>query len=543
MGNELQVEVEDLVIELDGNGRRIVDTIGFSIRAGEILGVVGESGSGKTTSAMALLGFARHGASIVGGRIVVAGQNVRELDPESLRQLRGRTVAYVPQDPRAALNPALKIGKQIEEVLETSGDPQFEDAATRAEYVRFALEDVGLPSDKRFLQRFPHQLSGGQLQRVGIAMAVVAKPPVVILDEPTTGLDVKTQTRVLELVRGLCSEHGIAGLYVTHDLAVVADIADRVIVMNTGEIVESGSVKQVLSEPRHEYTRRLLAAAPDAANETTWRDELGGPAADRGGPERAGEVLRGEGLELRYRSVAVGHDIDFEVRPGECVAVVGESGSGKTTLSRALIGLHPNYSGRISWGDETLKPKARRRSKRNVRELQYIFQSPFNSLNPKSTIGQSLDFAYSTVRSGAASARRAAAEAALDLVGLRHSVLEQMPNELSGGERQRVAIARVLVVDPKLLICDEITSALDVIVQKQVVEVLLRLQSEKDLSMLFVTHNLALVKQIADRVIVMESGRIVESGPTERIMNDPEHPYTRELLENTLSISTALAAR
>lgn len=270
---------------------------------------------------------------------------------------------------------------------------------------------------------------------------------------------------------------------------------------------------------------------------------LGRPAAVRGGPERAGEVLRGEGIELRYRSVAVGHDIDFEVRPGECVAVVGESGSGKTTLSRALIGLHPNYSGRISWGDETLKPKARRRSKRNVRELQYIFQSPFNSLNPKSTIGQSLDFAYSTVRSGPASARRAAAEAALELVGLRHSVLEQMPNELSGGERQRVAIARAPVVDPKLLICDEITSALDVIVQKQVVQVLLRLQSEKDLSMLFVTHNLALVKQIADRVIVMESGRIVESGPTERIMNDPEHPCTRELLENTLSISTALAAR
>ncbi|CAG7610297.1 ATP-binding cassette domain-containing protein [Leucobacter soli] len=547
----VEVEVEDLVIELDGNGRRIVDSVGFTIRAGEILGVVGESGSGKTTSAMSLLGFARHGATITGGRIVVAGHDVRALDPESLRRLRGRTVAYVPQDPRAALNPAIRIGAQIDEVLRTSGDPRFESAATRAEYVQLALDDVGLPSDEPFLRRFPHQLSGGQLQRVGIAMAVVAKPPVLILDEPTTGLDVKTQTRVLELVRRLCSEHGIAGLYVTHDLAVVADIADHVIVMNDGEIVESGPVGQVLSAPEHEYTRRLLAAAPDAASGSTWRDELGLPSADpgardgdgRGGEAPGREVLRGEGLELRYRSVAVGHDLDFEVRPGECVAVVGESGSGKTTLSRAIIGLHPNYSGRVSWGSETLKPKARRRSRRNVRELQYIFQSPFNSLNPKHTIGQSLDFAYATVRSGSAEERRAATEEALELVGLRLSVLDQMPNELSGGERQRVAIARALVVDPKVLICDEITSALDVIVQKQVVEVLLRLQAEQEVSMLFVTHNLALVKQIADRVIVMESGRIVESGATEQVLADPQHPYTRELLENTLSISEALAKR
>lgn len=539
---DVRVSVEGLVVRLATGGRKIVDDVSFSVSPGEILGVVGESGSGKTTCAMALLGYARHGANIADGTITVAGQDVRNLDQESLRELRGRTVAYVPQDPRASLNPSLRIGKQIEEVLETSGNSQFSDSELRREYVQKALDDVGLPSGRDFLNRFPHQLSGGQLQRVGIAMAVVAKPPVLVLDEPTTGLDVKTQTRVLNLVRHLCSEYGIAGLYVTHDLAVVADIADRVIVMNSGQIVEAGSVGEVLTSPKHEYSRRLLEAAPDAARSSTWREELGIKSPDVMFTGQR-EVLEGQELELRYRSVVVGRDITFQVHPGECVALVGESGSGKTTLSRALIGLHPNYSGRIAWDGVELKSKARKRTRENVREIQYIFQSPFNSLNPRNTVEQSLAFAYSTVREGTYAECREASLRALDLVGLKPSVLEQHPNELSGGERQRVAIARALVVEPKVLICDEITSALDVIVQKQVIEVLLRLQAEEELSLLFVTHNLALVKQIADRVIVMESGQIVEMGDTHRVMEDPEHPYTRELLDHTLSISTALATR
>ncbi|MCB1272969.1 MAG: ABC transporter ATP-binding protein [Leucobacter sp.] len=526
------VEVRELTVTI-ASGREIVSDVSFSIAPGEVLGLVGQSGSGKTTVGMALLGYERHGARMAGGSIVVDGIDVRALDDAGRRALRGRNVAYVPQDPRASLNPAMSIGDQIGEVLEIIGFGASH--GERQEAVREALEDVGLPMTDEFLKRFPHQLSGGQLQRVGIAMAIVGKPPVLVLDEPTTGLDVTTQDRVLRLVRRLCTEHGIAGLYVTHDLAVVAEIADRVLVMNLGRTVEEGGVDELFRHPRETYTQRLLAAAPDIADPPRVR------ALDDPGDEG---VLRVSGLAAGYHRNQVLHDVSFELQAGECLAVVGESGSGKSTLSRALIGLHPQHTGDVRWRGKSLPRRAERRSRAMVRDLQYIFQSPFTALNPRATIGDSILFAHKLTRRGASSAERHEAVLdALERVGLDRSAAELLPNRLSGGERQRVAIARALVTKPKVLICDEITSALDVIVQAQIVDLLGELQEQEGLSMLFVTHNLALVKSFADRVLVLNKGRVVETGETGAVLSDPQDAYTKSLMRHTPSISLALEER
>ncbi|GAA3882032.1 ABC transporter ATP-binding protein [Leifsonia kafniensis] len=527
------VRVENLRVEIDG-GVAIVNDVSFEIAAGELLGVVGQSGSGKTTVGMALLGYARDGARVTEGRVEIAGVELGSLDGVGVREMRGSLVSYVPQDPRASLNPTVRIGDQIAEVMEfgTRRRPKSERIAA----VRRALAETGLPMDDQFLARFPHQLSGGQLQRVGIAMALVTEPPVVVLDEPTTGLDVKTQRRVLRLVRRLCKEHGIAALYVTHDLAAVAELADRVLVLHDGEVVEQGELKTVFEAPVAEYTKRLLAASPDVAA----RRPHPVPAQDFGTTRG---VLRVRNVSGGFRRNTVLRDISFDVLPGECVALVGESGSGKSTLSRILIGLHREYRGEISWCDEPLASKASRRSRAQRRELQYIFQSPFTALNPRKTVRGSIEFAYDLTVGGNAKARKRAVDEVLSKVQLPASLAEEMPHTLSGGERQRVAIARALVTEPRLLICDEVTSALDVLVQASLINLLDELRKSEGLSMVFVTHDLALVRSFADRVIVLNGGTIVEEGPTEAVLGAPQHPYTVSLMENTLSISGALAAR
>lgn len=526
--------IKNLEVTIAG-GRRIVDDVSLQIRSGEILGVVGQSGSGKTTVAMSLLGYARHGAHITAGSITVADLDARSLTEAGLQAMRGRIVSYVPQDPRASLNPALRIGAQIEEVLEFSDLKTLPDARMQA--LRDALDDVGLPSDPDFLARYPHQLSGGQLQRVGIAMAIVAKPPVIVLDEPTTGLDVKTQRRILALVRRLCTEHGIAGLYVTHDLSVVAEIADNVLVLNDGHVVEEGPLRDVFTAPQHPYTRRLLAAAPDITIPGLTRAVA--TSADTAEP-----VLTADRIRAGYGSRQVIHDVSLRVEPGECVALVGESGSGKSTLSRVLIGLHTQYEGALSWRGRSLHKRARGRRREDLREVQYIFQSPFNSLNPRMTARESVAFAHRLAFPRSSKAERAAAVAqALGKVSLGESAYDNLPNRLSGGERQRVAIARALVTRPRLLICDEVTSALDVLVQASIIDLLRDLRETEKLSMVFVTHDLALVRSFADRVVVLDGGYLVEEGPTEDVLGDPQHEYTRELVASTLSIAVALDAR
>jgi peptide/nickel transport system ATP-binding protein len=588
------VEVSDLRVELTGSGVDIVDEIALQIHSGEVLGLVGESGSGKTTVGMALLGHVRRGGKVGGGAIAVDGRDVSALSDDELRRLRGGVVSYIPQDPGTALNPALRIGTQLAEVLEAHASSWSEEE--RRQRVGEALAEVALPADEVFLRRYPHQLSGGQQQRVAIAMAFANRPKVIVCDEPTTGLDVTTQARVLETVRDLCRSHRVAALYVTHDLAVVAELADRVAVMYAGRIVESGPREAIFSAPRHPYTRRLLRAVPDIAGKRTvvgipGRAALPGsrpegcffhprcpladdesrsafpPVTDLGGghtvrcfhhaeavqrtePEGAGQlgartvgeelVLTVRDLDAHYGASHALFRIDLDVHREECLALVGESGSGKTTLARCVSGLHSDYTGQVRLRDDPLPEAARRRSREARKEIQYIFQNPYASLNPRRTIGQSIGRQLQLFYPGARADTGKRVAECLERVALSSSAASRFPDQLSGGERQRVAIARALAAQPSVLICDEVTSALDVSVQAAIIELLGELRREMGLSMLFITHDLALIRTIADRVAVMNQGRIVEEGPVDAILTAPSADYTRELLANTPSIEIAL---
>ena len=503
-------------------------------------------------------------------------------------------MSYIPQDPGTSLNPALRISKQLGEILDAHAAGRSEEERTAR--LREALEEVALPSDDTFLRRYPHQLSGGQQQRVAIAMAFANRPMVIVCDEPTTGLDVTTQARVLETVRDLCRSHRVAALYVSHDLAVVAELADRVAVMYAGRIVESGPRETMFTAPSHPYTRRLLRAVPDIAGKRTvvgipGHAALPGsrpdgcffhprcdfaredcrtsfpPVTDLGAahqvrcyhvaevvretpPEGAGQAARGavghdvvlgvRGLDAHYGPHHALFDIGLEVHRNECLALVGESGSGKTTLARCVAGLHKDYTGEVLLGDGVLPEAARKRSREARKEIQYVFQNPYASLNPRRTVGQTLARQLALFHPGERGDASRRVSECLERVALSSAAANRFPDQLSGGERQRVAIARALAAEPRLLVCDEVTSALDVSVQAAIIELLGRLREEMGLSLLFITHDLALIRTIADRVVVMTDGRIVEQGPTERIFSAPEAEYTRKLLANTPSIEVAL---
>lgn len=513
------IKVRGLSIVATETAAVILDDVDLELTAGRVLGVVGESGSGKSTLGLAMLGYARPGTRITAGAIRVAGLDMLELAPQALRRARGRTVAYVPQDPATALNPALTLRAQLLEVVE--GEP---DSITR---VRAIVREVGLPDDDAFLARRTRELSGGQQQRVGIAMAMVAKPAVVVLDEPTTGLDVTTQRMVLDLVTRLTRTHGMSAVYISHDLGVIAHVADDVAVMKDGVIVERGDAVAVMTRPVHPYTQGLLAAIPTLRS---YRQRTTPPPA-----VDSPKLFQVRDLTASYGRVEVLRKIDLDVAAGECVAVVGESGSGKSTMSRCLIGLHDHMQGTVSFAGQRLNLRARRRTTEQQRRIQYIFQNPYASLHPRRTIGASIELA---VRRFGLASRRGAGDVvarSLDRVELPSAFVGRFPNELSGGQRQRVAIARALAVQPHLLICDEITSALDVSVQASILELLDGLRRD-GLGMLFITHNLAVVSAIADRVIVLRSGAVVEAGRTRSVLAQPTDTYTTELLENTLDL-------
>jgi peptide/nickel transport system ATP-binding protein len=588
--------VTELRIVLRGTDTDVVDDINFSIVPGEVLGLVGESGSGKTTVGLALLGHARRGVEIAGGSVQIGDMNVLSLGPRERRNLRGRVVSYVPQDPAASLNPALRIGTQLREVLETHGFGENDQA--RTDRLAEMMREVLLPDEPAYLRRYPHELSGGQQQRVGLAMAFACRPRVIVLDEPTTGLDVTTQAHVLNTVRDLTQMHRTAALYVTHDLAVVATLATRVAVMYAGRVVEVGPADELFHASAHPYTRRLIGAIPHisgrrqlagipgrapspgsrpagcffaprcawkvdactaelpplrpvaAAHEVRCvraeevRGQEGLPAGETlpdGAVDASTAVLALRNVNSGYGGRTVVHDINITLAPQECLALVGESGSGKTTLARTIAGLHHERVGEILLNGEPLANASRARPREARRSIQYIFQNPYGSLNPRKTIGQIVRQPVELF--GTADGRETDQRVGqmLERVSLTAAYAERYPDQLSGGERQRVAIARALVCDPAVLVCDEVTSALDVSVQAAIVDLLAELQRDLGLSMLFVTHNLPLVRSIAQRVAVMNQGRIVELGPVEQVLMQPADDYTKALLADTPSLEAITA--
>jgi peptide/nickel transport system ATP-binding protein len=586
------VSVRNLVVELDSGGR-IVDDVTLDVRHHEVLGILGESGSGKTTLALATLGRARPGARITEGRIEVHGQDIVSAAPAQARSMRGRVVSYVPQDPGGALNPSRRIGAAIAEVMRVHGG-----GATDTE-VEATLARVHLPSDVAFQERFPHQLSGGQQQRVVIGMATAMTPPLVVFDEPTTGLDVVTQAYVLREIRRLLAESSMSAIYVSHDLAVIASLANRVAVMYAGRIIETGPTQEILQSPAHPYTASLIACTPDHHRATQLYPVKGVPPTVTERPEgcafrprceyatdrcyatppltpaasatgrnvacfhqlrglrpprplravavptnvQATPILSVSDLTARYRGrhgdMTAVREVSFDVSRGECLALVGESGSGKTTIGRCVMGLHAPASGQIRLAGESLSAGLQGRNSEDRRRIQFVFQSPYDSLNPQHLIGEQIARTGIVLRKLQRTRAIEEARAILQQVRLPERLSERYPHELSGGERQRVAIARALMATPEVLVCDEVTSALDVSVQAAVIDLLTDLQNELGLAMLFITHDLGVVASIANRVLVLESGEVREVGSVTDVLAHPKHPYTIRLLEAAPSLEDA----
>lgn len=511
-------------------GAEILHGVDYELNRGEIVCLVGESGSGKTTAGLAAMSHLRPGLKLFDGSVLLHSADGHEydvlnLDEDALRELRGSRIAYVPQDPALSLNPTMRIGDQVREVLDVHNYEGDRDAR-----VREAMRDVDLPDTDEYLSRWPHQLSGGQQQRVGIAMAFAMRPDVLILDEPTTGLDVSTQAHVLDTIRQMTRDNDIASLYITHDLAVVAELADRVLVMLRGDIVEEGPADGVLYHPKHPYTQKLLAAIPDLPGRKNLTGH--GQASSVATKERdaATPLLSVRDLEMSYGDNKVLHGINLTLEQGESILLLGESGSGKTTLARSVAGLNPGYTGEVRLRGDLLEHSSRKRTLDERQYIQYIFQSPFSSLNPRRTIGESLSVPL--IMSGRLPRReqRKVVEDVLEAVQLDRSFYDRRPGDLSGGERQRAAIGRALVNAPDVLVCDEITSALDVSVQASILSLLADLRAERGLSLLFVTHNIALARHTATRIAVLNKGVIVDEGPVGEVLENPTHDYTKSLL-------------
>lgn len=500
-----------------GPGPLLVEDVGFGLRRGEVIGLIGESGAGKSTIGLTVLGYTRRGCRITDGRIVFEGRDIRLMSARQRRELRGPGVAYVAQSAAASFNPAMTLFQQISEVPIRHGIMSAGDARRVAVQL---FRELDLPNPDTFGDRYPHQVSGGQLQRAMAAMAMAAKPDVLIFDEPTTALDVTTQVEVLASFRKLIREHGTAAIYITHDLAVVAQIADHIMVLRRGKMVEYGTANQILTAPREEYTRRLVA------ERVTGHDFVAGA-------EQSTPILEIDHVTASYSGLLkVIDDVSLTVHKGDTLAVVGESGSGKSTLARVVIGLLPRESGDVRFRGETLPPKLKDRTKDQLRRIQMIYQMPDVALNPSHTleeiIGRPVQFYFGRSRAQV----RARVLELLHMMDLPEAFISRRPGELSGGQKQRVGIARALAAEPDLIICDEVTSALDQLVGEEILRLLKRLQGELGIAYLFITHDLGTVKRIANKVAVMLKGKLVAGGETARVFAPPYHPYTELLLSS-----------
>lgn len=544
MSNQLHsvARIENLCIDYYGASgwSRAVDDVTLEIGNGEALGLAGESGSGKTTVAYSLLGEKRGACRIDRGQVLIQGRDVFKMTERELTTLRGRSIGFVPQNPMASLTPSMKVGNQIGEML------RFH--AVTSPHVIHArivelLDSVGIPNPALAARRYPHELSGGQQQRVAIAMALACKPALIVLDEPTTGLDVTTQKRILELLASLKRETGISMLYVSHDLASLAQICDRVAVMQQGRVVELATTNNLFAKPQHSYTRKLIAAIP--------RIDI--PPAGYIEPEVATAedvLLKVNDLRINYAQrgflgfgkVPVNSDtvkgVSFTVSRGKTFAVIGESGSGKSSIARAVAGLIAPRSGSIRYGSQQLASLARQRSLDLRQKIQIIFQNPDSSLNPRKTIRNILARPLSMFGKLDAATREKRVVELLESVRLPATYADRRPHQLSGGERQRVAIARALAAEPELIICDEILSALDVSVQASIIELLEKLQRERGLTYLFISHDLAVVRWFAQEIGVLCEGAFTEIGNTGATLSNPSSPYTIELINAVPHIGT-----
>jgi peptide/nickel transport system ATP-binding protein len=520
------LEIKNLAVRLPKGGDRVhaVENVSFSVNPGEIVCVVGESGSGKSVTAHSVMGLLPKGQlTPVAGEILLEGEDVLKATGARLRALRGTRMSMIFQEPMTALNPVVTCGEQIDEVLQIHTDLPF---AARKEKVLAVMEAVRLPDPAKMFDAFPHQLSGGQRQRIMIAQALVLDPSLLIADEPTTALDVTTQAQILKLIADMQERRGTGVLFITHDFGVVAEIAHRVVVMQKGSVVETGTADDVLKRPQHPYTKMLINAVPTL--EPPVREPKTGPVMLE--TVKLSKVYGGGGFFKKAREVRAASDVDIQVRSGETLGIVGESGSGKSTVARCIARLIDPTSGTIRVGDLDVAKLSEHQLRPHRQRCQIVFQDPYRSLNPRRSVGASIiegPCNFGTPHEEA----HAKARDLMKLVGLSPDALDRYPHQFSGGQRQRICIARALAMQPEILIADEAVSALDVSVQAQVLELLDDVRKKFDLAVLFITHDLRVAAQICDRIAVMKNGVVVEHGRTADIFADPQHAYTRALFD------------
>ncbi len=493
----------------------LVDDVSVSVQKGRVLGLIGESGAGKSTIGLASMAFGRGGVRLTGGQVLLNGRDIRGADAGTLRALRGREVTYVAQSAAAAFNPAKRLMEQVIETTLLHGVMGRPEAEARAVSL---FRKLGLPNPEIFGARFPHQVSGGQLQRAMTAMALCPKPELVVFDEPTTALDVTTQIEVLAAIKEAIHDTGVAALYITHDLAVVAQVADDILVLRGGKRVEYGTTDQIINTPQEAYTRALVSVR----------------SIDHVEKPLAAPILSVAGVTARYKGISfdVLKNVTVDLAPGQTLAVVGESGSGKSTLARVITGLLPAAQGRITFAGRQLSPDLASRTKDDLRELQMIYQMADTAMNPRQTvgtiIGRPLEFYFGLK----GEAKRDRVQDLLDQIEMGKGYIDRYPAELSGGQKQRVCIARALAAKPKLIICDEVTSALDPLVADGILKLLLNLQAQEGVAYLFITHDLATVRAIADRIAVMYRGAVVRYGSKTDVLTPPFDDYTDLLLSS-----------
>ena len=521
------LSVRDLSVKF-GTGRSevvAVSGVSFEVQRGSTVGVVGESGSGKSVTSLALTRlFPRSSRAEIGGTITFQGRNLTSMPESELRSIRGAGISYVFQDPLAALNPVKRCGEQVGEAIRIH-DPAAGRERVQARIIEL-FERLGLPRARDIMRRFPHELSGGMRQRVMIAMALACRPALLVADEPTTALDVVVQKQIVDLLREAVGELGTSLLFISHDLALVSSIVDEVVVMRDGKVVEAGRIADVSRNPRHSYTRQLWRATPTLHGST--RPVL---ATRRSGTvASSAQQLQVQGLGHSFGNFPALDDVTLAVGQGETLCVVGESGSGKSTLARCVVGLIKPDQGKVTFGAHDLTGGGAAAWRSVRRDIQMVFQDPYASLNPRMRVADLVaeGLVINKMTASKADARRRAIEL-LEMVGLQASYADRYPHQFSGGQRQRIAIARALALRPKLLVCDEPVTSLDVSVRAQIVKLLIDIQNQEGLTYLFITHDIALARQIGDRVAVMHQGRVVETGSATDVIDHPSHSYTQAL--------------